>query len=102
MSLSVPQGDGAPLRAHLQSAYRATGVLDPRLESALRDLPSIVRPIWQTYEALSDTRHDGAPITHLEIEAWQRLHGIVLTPWEVDTLLDMDRAALSAVPRKAP
>ena len=37
------------------------------------------------------------PITHAELAAWQYLHRVRLTPWEVDTVLQMDRAALVAL-----
>ena len=30
-----------------------------------------------------------------EIDAWQRVFHIALTPWEVETILHIDRAALT-------
>ena len=30
-----------------------------------------------------------------EIDAWQRVFDITLTPWEVETILHIDRAALT-------
>jgi hypothetical protein len=100
VKLGAPAGDGASKRDHLLAASKFTGELDPQLAEALQQLPSLVRPIWQAFEALCGTRHDGAPIALTEIEAWQRLNGVPLTPWEVETLLAMDQAALSAAPRR--
>ena len=40
------------------------------------------------------------PIAIAEVEAWCRLQGVTLSPWELDTLLAMDSAALQEVNRK--
>jgi len=37
-----------------------------------------------------------APLSHQEIEAWQRLHEIELTPLEVEALIAVDSALISA------
>lgn len=36
------------------------------------------------------------PITNTEIDAWQRVHGIRLTPWELDCIYLLDGLALEA------
>ena len=36
------------------------------------------------------------PIALADIVAWQTLMGVCLTPWEIDTLLQLDSAALAA------
>lgn len=36
--------------------------------------------------------HDGAPITFLEIEAWTRMTGTVLTAWEAGALRSLSQA----------
>ena len=109
MALSVPLEDGATLRTHLQRLRANTGSTDPRLQAAATPLPPTVATLWSAFVALSGTRMpvaDGgmAPITFGEIEAWQRLTGVRLTPWEVETLLAVDRAARSAAhqSRRAP
>lgn len=105
MILGTPQGDGAPLRVHLQRLRQATGRVDAQLAESLRPLPAGVAPLWDVFAALSATRVPAAdgmgPITCVEMEAWQRLHGVALTPWEAETLLAMDRAARSVPPPKA-
>lgn len=40
------------------------------------------------------------PIALSEIEAWCRLQCVTLTPWELDTLLEMDAAALNEAGKK--
>ena len=100
MRLQAPQGDGAPLKVHLERAWRATGRMDPLLAEHRRAvLPPAIEPLWRLFVELSGTRLAGEalqPITCTEIEAWQRLQGVRLTPWEADTLLAMDRALRSA------
>lgn len=95
MRLSVPQGDGVPLRIHLQRLHKNTRRLDPQLAASLREFPPAIAHIWQAFVSLSHTRGDG-PIALTEIEAWQRLTGVHLSAWEFETLQAMDRAALRA------
>lgn len=38
-----------------------------------------------------------SPISYADIAAWIRLHGVALSGWEVDTLCEMDAAALRTV-----
>lgn len=101
MQLSTAQGDGASLRTHLQRLRANTGRVDPLLAAAAQPLPSAIAPLWEAFVALSATRgaaFEGvAPITCLEIEAWCRLHAVRLSPWEVETLLAVDRAARGAL-----
>lgn len=101
MQLGAAQGDGASLRTHLQRLRNNTGRIDPLLVAVNRPLPAGVAHLWDAFVALSATRAPAfeglAAITCTEIEAWQRLHGLRLTPWEVETLLAVDRAARSAL-----
>ena len=101
MQLGAAQGDGASLRTHLQRLRNNTGRIDPLLVAVNRPLPAGVAHLWDAFVALSATRAPAfeglAAITCTEIEAWQRLHGLRLTPWEVETLLAVDRAARGAL-----
>lgn len=36
-----------------------------------------------------------------EIEAWQRLNHITLSPWELDSLLELDRLVVANANKKA-
>lgn len=97
MRLSVTQPDGATLRTHLQRAHAATGRRDSMLAAVAEPMPESVAKLWDAYRALAGTRARSAegiaPIACVEIEAWQRMSGVALTPWEFGTLLLIDRAA---------
>lgn len=36
-----------------------------------------------------------SPVSYMELESWQRQHGIELAPWQVDLIIDMSKAYLS-------
>ena len=99
MELAQRQGDGASLRQHLQRLCASTGKLDPRLE--VPEIPAAVRPLWDAYAHLAATRRSGGmggmhPLTQTDIASWCYLQRVTLTPWEVDTLIEIDAAALAA------
>ena len=90
----MPQGDGKPLRDHLQAAARATGKRPGEL--GVPPLPESLRPLWQVYLQLDAGRGAGAfhsvAIGWQDIAGWQRLTGHPLTGWEAETLIRTDRA----------
>lgn len=88
MRLDTPAADGITLRTHLQRAARA-GAPDPMLAASRAPLPRAGAALWQTFLDL----RGGAGVTHAEIEAWQRCNSVRLSPWDVETLLCLDRAA---------
>jgi len=69
------------------------------------DLPVEVQHLWGWFCDLSGARsgngYGGNPISHIEIEAWSRLSGIRLTPWEVAVLRRADSAFLAATYEKS-
>jgi len=91
--------DGSTERDHLLAHERATGERPPELD--VPPVPPGAQAIWGAFCDLSAARPPAAagvaPFALSEICAWQSLHGVVLSPWEVDTLLAIDRAALAAV-----
>lgn len=95
MRLSAREPDGSTLRQHLQQAAQAAGRVDPQL---LRRVPRWAGPLWAAFGELAGSRPQGmsgsGAIPYAEIEAWQRLHGVRLTAWEVDTIVAMDHATL--------
>lgn len=102
MQLCARQGDGSSLRDHLQAEARATGQPDARL---LARPPAEGAALWDAFAELGAARPAGlsaGAIPHSEIEAWQRLYGVRLSGWEVDTIKAMDRAALQAMADAAP
>ncbi len=66
-------------------------------------VPPAVRDLWHTYMQLAASRRTGmgmSPLALTDIEAWQRLNGVRLTPWELDTLIDLDAAAMAALAKQ--
>lgn len=92
MSLSHRQPDGQPLREHLLAVARSTGKTPPQL---LVQPPAAGLALWEAYQSISAGRPASmggyALVPPSEILAWQQLHGLRLTSWEVDTLQAMDR-----------
>ena len=70
--------------------------MDPSLEADT--LPAAGVALWDVFVELQSERESGMngagriPLT--SIEAWTRLNGVELTPWEVTTLKAMDGAVL--------
>ncbi len=92
-ALSAREGDGAPLRTHLQRLAQNTGTPDPRL---LVEWPRVGRPIWNVFQNLGRPQAMSglAQIPQTEIRAWMDNNGIQLTPWELDMIAAFDRAAI--------
>lgn len=60
--------------------------------------------LWQLFFALSAARRSGLsaqPLTYTDIEAYCRLTGTDLSPWELETLTVMDAAALATAHRNS-
>ncbi len=97
MKLQARQQDGATLRAHLLAAAQGSGGVDPLL---LESCPPEGRELYEVWRDIGSSRPQGlggaSAIPPSEVLAWQTLHGVRLTPWELDTLAAMDRAALAA------
>lgn len=96
MQLAARQPDGSSLRQHLQAAANAGARPDPRLSSTV---PEWGQALWNAFIALDASRPAGlsrGAIPPSELLAWQQLMGVTLTPWESETLLAMDRAAMAA------
>lgn len=97
MQLGQKQPDGATLREHLMAAMRQSGRADSRL---LQRIPAAGKPLWHAFSQLNRSRSGGfsgpSAISPQDTLAWCQLHGIRFTPWELDTLSDMDAALLRA------
>lgn len=57
-------------------------------------LPPEVAPIWAMFCDMSAARGHMVPISYQEIEAYGRLTGAPLTPWEVEQIRALDIVAL--------
>lgn len=96
--------DGSTLRQHLEAVERATG---KRVADLHHDpLPACLIPLWEVFVALSLRRPQGlssAPhLTFHDVLTWCSAYRVELTPWEIDTILAADVAALAAMNPKAP
>ena len=98
MHLSERMPDGATLRDHLIAAAGNTGRPDPRLAARL---PAGVDLLWQAFLDLNAARPSNGfgvgAIPPSEVVAWCALRGVRLSPWEVETLAAVDRAALAVM-----
>ena len=96
MRLALRQPDGNTLRDHLQAAAIATGQVDPLLTE---QVPRAGAALWDAFVELAGARPTGmgsaGAVPPSEVAAWQQLHGLQLSPWELDTLSGMDRASLA-------
>lgn len=88
-----------PLRDHLRVVARATGRLPAQL--AEPPLHPAIRPLQAVFAELAATRGSNGfglqPLAPSEVQAWAAAHGVSFTPWEFETLLAADRAALQAL-----
>lgn len=66
----------------------------------LISVPAACTELWSCFLQLSRTRRTGMSaqtFTWVDIRAWAEMQGVILTGWELDTLIDMDTAAMSAL-----
>ena len=97
--LSELQGDGASLRTHLQRAA-GTGRIDGRL---FNECPKEGLAVWTAFTQVGRSRPSGfgaSSISLQEIEAWQRLYGVRLTAWELDTIIELDSVFVRRASKK--
>ncbi|HQR22187.1 MAG TPA: hypothetical protein PKV98_15055 [Burkholderiaceae bacterium] len=89
-------GKDGTLRSHLAAEERRTKVVDERITAAI--VPAHAAELWGAFRALDGRRAPAfkgrTPLLFADIAAYTRLLGIRLTPWEIETLLAMDQAAL--------
>lgn len=81
----------------------ARGQVDDRL--APLPIPDEVRGLYEAFFSLSAARRSGfgpGALTFTDIESWSRLTGVALTPWELETLIVMDAAALATAAKNKP
>ena len=93
------QEDGATLRVHLQRAATSRRV-DERL---FNTCPRGVEELWKAYSIIGRSRGAGmgpAHISQQEIGWFQRNYGVRFTPWELDTLIEIDAVFLSKIVKK--
>jgi hypothetical protein len=98
--LDLPLKDGTTLRGHYQAAERQTGksfIDEPEIPPAGEHLWIW---FWEINAGRGSTGWGPAPLSYQEIDAWARLSGCDLRPWEVRVLKSMDGAFLAAAAKK--
>lgn len=89
--LDRPDKSGTPLRQHLLAAGQSE--LNPE------PFPDLAAHVWGWFQELSTGRTGGFgpnPLTWECIDAWARLTGTRLAPWEVRAIKALDLAYLTA------
>lgn len=97
--MSELQGDGASLRTHLQRAA-GTGRIDDRL---FNECPKEGLSVWLTFVQVGRSRPAGfgaSAVSLQEVEAWQRLFGVRLTAWELETIIELDAVFVGRAHKK--
>lgn len=90
--LGERQPDGATLREHYQSLERQSGYTHELLEE-----PDclMLEYVWGYFLSLDKRRKGVEAITNLELFMWAQLHGVELTPIEVDLLDELESMRLA-------
>jgi hypothetical protein len=59
------------------------------------EMPPGCDQVWGAFNSLGSPSTSGSfqPITAQEIQAWQSMHGIKLSPWELDAIRAIDKIA---------
>jgi hypothetical protein len=95
--LAARQKDGATLREHLESAARQLGRLPEELVPL--PCPEALTYLWNWWLSLAARRGCGfgpASLAWHDVEAWARLSGVTLEPFELDCLDALEQAYLRA------
>lgn len=91
-----------PLREHLASLHRQTGVLPDDLANA-PDLPSGCEHLWADFIALHECRGSSGfgplRIGYRDIQAWQDVTGIRLADWQLTCIRRADVAFMESLPK---
>jgi len=79
---------GGTRQDNLETVWRQTGKMPPELAPV--EVPDEALYLWGYFISLSSRRsgngYSANPISNVEIQAWQRLSGVELLPWELDVI----------------
>ncbi len=96
--LEKRQKDGATLRQHLKMAFQATGVMPEQLAVTV-ELPRDAEHVWEYFVDLHNERgHNGMTpnrINSTAIKDWCMVTRVILEPWEVSAIKQLDRLWMS-------
>ena len=91
--------NGVPYRAHLEHLEKITGERDPELD--VPPFPEPLRRLWDKFLSLHEGRTYGInganPITYLDMDAWMRVTRNSLAPWEVTSIMKIDKAWIKVI-----
>lgn len=92
------QKDGAPLRAHLESAAQQ-GSKEAAARLVGPELPAEIAHVWDWFDELHSARTSNGfgpnALTYSEIEAWNRLTAREVRPFEVEAIKRIDDVYLT-------
>jgi hypothetical protein len=98
--LAEPEEDGSPLLDHLLAVERQTGVR-PQILADAPSIPSGCEELWPIFNQLHACRGSNgfgpSRISFVDLDAWQRLNGVRLRPWEIEAIRHADGAYLARV-----
>lgn len=98
--------DGITKLATLEAVERLNGVPpDELIELQSHELPVGCEYLWEWFLRLNMTRPSGfgaGPITETELRSFFFNRKIQPTPWELEALIQMDTAKLSAIKKPPP
>lgn len=90
--MNASDQNGKTRRENLKQVEKQTGRTPEDLLGP--QLPSLVSHIWSAFLMLSAGRQTAMggmnPLSYGEIEAWSRLSGVTLEPWELDAIKLLD------------
>lgn len=96
--ISEPLDDGQPLIAHLEAAWRQTGVQPDVLANA-PELPAGCQALWADFLDLHASRGSNGfgacRITWRDIADWQAVNQVRLEPWELAAIRKADNMWLA-------
>jgi hypothetical protein len=83
---------GVSQKDHLAQVAKVKGRMPP--EMIPPEFPDVASHVWETFVQLHNGRTVGMgspnPISWEAIQAWCNLTGIVLSPWEIETVKELD------------
>ena len=100
--LSILQSDSRPLRTHLESVYKQTGIKPDQLQEL--EFPFIFEHLWKYFSQLNNARSSNGfglnSLSYTEIYAWSQLTNSEVTPKELDILKQLDYLYLTVNQKK--
>jgi len=89
------QSDGEPLKIHLESLLRQSGVLPQQLAEA-PELPVLCSHVWNAFVELHNERQNYGRLRLADIREWTQTVGMRLENWELAAIRRLDAIWLKA------